>query len=314
MTKRAIASRSPSGCCTRAGARIARQAPTAPRRRRAPRRAAPAGGRRRADVTDVGVARLARRLLAGTVNQREFREHWLPLRGGMMLGAARRCSRARRRDYEYLRIEPRADGVYYVAMPSGNETAFKLASIDHRRQGHASSRSPIPTTNFRSGSSTGAAPKAGCTRRSKARSRARTGRSSIRCAASTARPASSSASSAWPRWKRTPVARARELRADARGGQGRRAAALFARQRVPEGAATRRAPPSTCGARSRWTRTTRRRGSCSAGRWSTAGGRTKRSRRIATASRSRSARATSRPARRWRCSRGGSRRRWPRED
>ena len=37
--------------------------------------------------------------------------------------------------YEYLRIESRADGVYYVAMPSGkNEAAFKLASSTTRRQ------------------------------------------------------------------------------------------------------------------------------------------------------------------------------------
>ncbi len=34
----------------------------------------------------------------------------------------------RTQDFEFLRVEPRADGVYYVASPSGQkETAFKLA-------------------------------------------------------------------------------------------------------------------------------------------------------------------------------------------
>lgn len=64
----------------------------------------------------------------GSVNQREFREHWLPLRGNLLLGASHTVNAGRTQDYEFLRVEPRADGVYYVASPSGQkETAFKLA-------------------------------------------------------------------------------------------------------------------------------------------------------------------------------------------
>jgi uncharacterized protein DUF6265 len=66
----------------------------------------------------------------GAVNQREFREHWLPLRGGMLIGASHTIVGDKTQDYEYLRLETRPGGVYYVALPSGkSETAFKLASV-----------------------------------------------------------------------------------------------------------------------------------------------------------------------------------------
>lgn len=65
----------------------------------------------------------------GTANQREFREHWLPLRGNLLVGAGHSVMANRTQNFEYMRIEPRADGIYYVAVPSGQrETAFKLAS------------------------------------------------------------------------------------------------------------------------------------------------------------------------------------------
>jgi uncharacterized protein DUF6265 len=65
----------------------------------------------------------------GSVNQRDFREHWLPLRGNLLVGAGHTVNAGRTQDFEFLRVEPRADGVYYVASPSGQkETAFKLAS------------------------------------------------------------------------------------------------------------------------------------------------------------------------------------------
>ena len=66
----------------------------------------------------------------GTANQREFREHWLPLRGNLLVGAGHTVAGGRTQDYEFIRIEPRADGVYYVAAPSNQrETAFKLAGM-----------------------------------------------------------------------------------------------------------------------------------------------------------------------------------------
>lgn len=69
----------------------------------------------------------------GSVNKREFREVWLPYRGGMMLGVSQTVMEARTIDYEYLRLENRSDGVYYVTSPPHKaEAAFKLtdASVD----------------------------------------------------------------------------------------------------------------------------------------------------------------------------------------
>jgi hypothetical protein len=65
----------------------------------------------------------------GKVNLREFREEWLPLRGDVMVGASQTAMQGKTQSYEYLRLEPRADAIYYVPAPSGRkETAFKLAS------------------------------------------------------------------------------------------------------------------------------------------------------------------------------------------
>ena len=65
----------------------------------------------------------------GAVNQREFREHWLPLRGGMMIGASHNVLQDKTLDYEYLRLESRADGIHYMAIPSGKPpTDFRLAT------------------------------------------------------------------------------------------------------------------------------------------------------------------------------------------
>ena len=65
----------------------------------------------------------------GTVNQREFREYWLPLQGDMLVGAGHTVMQGKTRDFEYMRIEARPDGVYYVVVPSGKpESSFKLTS------------------------------------------------------------------------------------------------------------------------------------------------------------------------------------------
>ena len=66
----------------------------------------------------------------GNANQREFREYWLPLRGGMIVGAGQTVFQEKTQDFEYMRVEARPDGVYYVTVPSGKpETSFKLATI-----------------------------------------------------------------------------------------------------------------------------------------------------------------------------------------
>jgi hypothetical protein len=68
---------------------------------------------------------------SGTVNQRDFREQWSPLRGGMLLGAGSTIYQGKTQSYEYFRIESRPEGIFYVALPSGQrETAFRLIAID----------------------------------------------------------------------------------------------------------------------------------------------------------------------------------------
>jgi hypothetical protein len=64
----------------------------------------------------------------GKVNQRDFREEWLPLRGDMMIGVSQTVSQGKTQDFEYLRLELRPEGIFYVAVPSGKKaTSFRLA-------------------------------------------------------------------------------------------------------------------------------------------------------------------------------------------
>jgi hypothetical protein len=90
----------------------------------------------------------------GTVNRREFLEQWSPPRGSMMVGfshtvvlapkaqgtlkdgtevagkAPSNPSKDQTQNFEYLRLEARADGLYYVVVPSGKkEVAFKLSEV-----------------------------------------------------------------------------------------------------------------------------------------------------------------------------------------
>jgi hypothetical protein len=64
----------------------------------------------------------------GMAGAREFREQWMPLRGGMMLGVSQTLDeKGVTQDYEYLRLELRDGAVHYVAAPSGKaEIALKF--------------------------------------------------------------------------------------------------------------------------------------------------------------------------------------------
>ena len=74
----------------------------------------------------------------GKVNQRDFREQWMPLRGNTLLGIGSTEFQDKLASYEYLRIEGRADGVYYVALPSEQkEAAFKLVTAVHDNRDNA---------------------------------------------------------------------------------------------------------------------------------------------------------------------------------
>jgi len=66
----------------------------------------------------------------GTVNQREFREQWLPPRGGMLIGVGQSVLRGKMQDYEFLRIEPRSDGVFFSQFGGDRkETSFRLDKV-----------------------------------------------------------------------------------------------------------------------------------------------------------------------------------------
>ena len=63
----------------------------------------------------------------GTVNLREFREQWMPLRGNLLLGVSQTVMAGKTEGYEYLRLESRSDGIHYVVTQSGkDELAYRL--------------------------------------------------------------------------------------------------------------------------------------------------------------------------------------------
>lgn len=60
--------------------------------------------------------------------RRQIEEHWTVAAGGSMMGVSRTIAGDKTVEFEYLRIEQRADGVYYVAHPKARcpGTDFKL--------------------------------------------------------------------------------------------------------------------------------------------------------------------------------------------
>ena len=65
----------------------------------------------------------------GNVNQRDFREQWLPLSGGMLIGVGQTVLRGKMQDYQYMRIEARSDSVYFSQFSGDRkETSFRLVS------------------------------------------------------------------------------------------------------------------------------------------------------------------------------------------
>jgi len=68
----------------------------------------------------------------GNVNKREFRETWLPQRGELMVGVSHTVMEGKTLGFEYLRLENRPDGIYYVTgVPGQKETGYKL--VDTRQ-------------------------------------------------------------------------------------------------------------------------------------------------------------------------------------
>lgn len=58
----------------------------------------------------------------------QIEEHWTNVAGGTIMGMSRTVAGDKTAEFEYLRIEQRADGVYYVAHPKARcpGTDFKL--------------------------------------------------------------------------------------------------------------------------------------------------------------------------------------------
>jgi len=58
-------------------------------------------------------------------------EHWTRAAGGTMIGMGRTIAHGKTVFYEYLRIETRPDGIYYVAHPKARPgTDFKLVRVE----------------------------------------------------------------------------------------------------------------------------------------------------------------------------------------
>jgi len=61
-------------------------------------------------------------------------EHWMEPRGGLMLALHRDTRSQGRVFFEFLRIEEREDGLYYMASPLGREaTPFKMVALEPRK-------------------------------------------------------------------------------------------------------------------------------------------------------------------------------------
>ncbi len=61
----------------------------------------------------------------------QIEEHWTQPAGGSMLGMSRTVAGGKTAEFEFLRIEQREDGIYYVAQPKGRcpHTDFKLTRV-----------------------------------------------------------------------------------------------------------------------------------------------------------------------------------------
>jgi hypothetical protein len=66
----------------------------------------------------------------GGSGKASFEERWTDAAGGTMLGVSRTIVSGKTVAFEFLRIEAREDGVFYVAQPNGRPpTDFKLTRV-----------------------------------------------------------------------------------------------------------------------------------------------------------------------------------------
>jgi Domain of unknown function (DUF6265) len=68
---------------------------------------------------------------SGAAGTATVEEHWIAPAGKMMLAVGRVTRADRTLVFEFLRIEERAEGIFYVAQPNGQPpTEFKLTKLD----------------------------------------------------------------------------------------------------------------------------------------------------------------------------------------
>ena len=68
-----------------------------------------------------------------TSGEQCIEEHWTAPSSNALVGMSRTVTKDRTLSFEFMRIEARADGVYYVAQPNGRPPVdFKLASESSR--------------------------------------------------------------------------------------------------------------------------------------------------------------------------------------
>ncbi len=67
----------------------------------------------------------------GTMGKASIEEHWTHPAGGTLFGVSRTVVAGQTVAFEFLRIETRADGIFYVAQPGGRPpTDFKLTRLE----------------------------------------------------------------------------------------------------------------------------------------------------------------------------------------
>lgn len=70
----------------------------------------------------------------GTMGKARIEEHWIQPAGGTMLAVSRTVANGQTVAFEFLRIQSRADGIYYVAQPQGRPPVdFKLTQRSENR-------------------------------------------------------------------------------------------------------------------------------------------------------------------------------------
>jgi len=85
----------------------------------------------------------------GVANDREFREHWLPLRGDLLVGVSHTVMEGKTVGFEYLRLESRGPDVFYInSTPGQKELPFRLAEVTSVENGAVEFRFANPDLSF----------------------------------------------------------------------------------------------------------------------------------------------------------------------